>query len=198
MIQKKITRKRPADGDIIELCIDGLGYIYFKYIDILKFRPVSSNQYLIKVYKKIFLSPIEDINLIERELLLPPMAIAGANELMKVLKTRIVANEEIYEDDKILPDVKSGNPIFAYGFDEEKYESWTVLKNLGDTRDTFFTTIEKVKHLQWAGAIHVGAIPFRIKLEIFKLKNKDIKTELGLNEWIEEHIYEMCFNASIY
>ena len=69
---------------------------------------------------------------------------------------------------------------------------------MGDVNDTFFTTIDKVRHLQWAGAINIEAIPFRIKLEISKLNNIDIKTATGLNGWLEEHIYEMYSTTPIY
>jgi hypothetical protein len=195
---KKITRQRQKSGDILQIYIDDFGYIYFKIIDILKFNPECSYQYLIRIFKDVYKEPLSEITQLNRDLLIAPIVIGGYNGLMKSLELIIISNEDIFENEKILPDVKRGEPINIYGYDHSKYSKWTVLRELGDTRNTYFTTLEKVKHLEWSGAINITGIPFRIKLELLKLQGKDIKVECGLKDWHEELIYEMAIDLPVY
>lgn len=197
---KQITRKRQKAGDILEIYIEDLGYIYFKIIDILQIKSDSSYPYLIRVYKKIYKDPIHNIADLDRQLLIPPKTISAFNGIMKVLPLRILANEEeILQEEKVLPDVKDGSPIHKYGFDASKYKKWLVIKELGDTMNSYYTDdYDKVRHLEWVGALNVIGIPFRIKLELLKLQGKDIKTEYGLKDWHEEMIYQQTHDLPIY
>jgi hypothetical protein len=196
---KEITRKRQKDGDILEIFIEDFGYVYFKYIDILKIKSDSSYPYLIRIYKKVYSESINNLQVLDRDLLIAPITISGSNGLMKALKLRIVVNEEIYENEKILPDVKNGSPIFVGGYDASKHEKWQVLKDLGDTmKASYIIDYNKVSHLEWGGAMNITGIPFRIKLELLKLEGKDIKKECKLKDWHEELIYEMSNKLPIY
>lgn len=197
-MDKEINRKRLIHGDILEIEIDNHGFVYFKYLNIQKFNPDSSYPDLIRIYKKVYDSPLYNPVSLDRELLIAPKLISGRLGIFKALNIRIVANENVFEEEKVMPDVKTGYPDHLYGFEEEKYEKWKVMKEMGDTMKSFFTTLGKVRHLEWAGAMNITGIPFRIKLELLKLQGRDIKLEYGLKDWHEELIYQQSINLPAY
>lgn len=197
---KPITRKRQKAGDILEIYIEEFGYVYFKLMDIRKVKPDSSYPFMIRVYKTVYKKPIENISDLGRDLLFAPITISAYNGMMKLPNIRIIANEEeINDDEKILPEVKRGSPPFVFGYEGNKYDEFWVLKDLGDVLNVYMVNdYQKVRHLEWAGAMNIIGIPFRIKLELLKLEGKDIKEENGLKDWHEELIYEMTKDLPIY
>lgn len=197
-MNKEISRKRLVHGDVLEIEIDNFGFAYFKYINVQKINPDSSYPDLIRIYKNLYEHPINNLESLDRELLVAPKLISGRSGIFKALKIRIVANENVFEEEKIMPDVKIGYPDHLYGFEEEKYEKWKVKKDMGDSIKSYFTTLDKVRHLEWAGAMNITVIPFRIKLELLKLQGKDIKLEYGLQDWHEEFIYLQSINLPVY
>jgi hypothetical protein len=195
---KEIKRKQLVNGDIIELDIKNYGFLYAKYINILSFYPESSYPDLLRIYKKCYKSPIDKLELLDRELLVAPLAIAGIKGIVKTLGCKVIANEVVAKSEEILPEVKRGHPPFMNGYDESKYEKFMVLKNLGDVNSFYFSIPKKVKHLEWAGGTNVQSIMFRIKLELLKLEGKDIKKVEALKDWLEEEVYNRAINLPCY
>ncbi len=195
---KKINRKKLKHGDVIEFYIQGLGYNYAKFVNVLQIFKSSSYPHALRIYKEVRKTKLEDVADLNRELLIAPIAISGGNGIIKVLNCEIIANEDFDKEEIILPDVKEGYPPFAGGYVEENYEKMEVLKNLGDVDDSFYAKPKNVKHLEWAGASNVEGIPFRIRLEQLKLHGKDIKKVDGLKDWLEENIYERAIRLPVY
>lgn len=195
---EEIKRKTLINGDVIEIEIKDYGYVYAKYINVLLIYPEASYPDLLRIYKTVYNKPLDKLIDINRQLLIAPLAIAGIKGIFKTLKCKIVLTENVSEEEKVLPDVKRGHPPFIGGYDETKYNKWMVLSKLGDTTKTTFSTLEKVRHLEWAGATNVEILPFRIKLEILKLNHKDIKKEEGINGWLEEEFYQRSINMPSY
>lgn len=195
---QEIKRKSLKNGDIIEIKIEEYGYVYAKYINVLLIYPETSYPDLLRIYKSVYVEPLDNLILLKRDLLIAPLAIAGLKGIFKTLHCKIIANETVEGEDEVLPDVKRGHPPFIGGYDDTKYEKWMVLKKLGDPTKFSFENYESVKHLEWAGATNVEVIKFRIKLELLKLQGKDIKKEIGLNDWLEEEIYKRAINLPIY
>lgn len=195
---EKIKRKKLKHGDVIEFHIQGLGYNYAKFINVNEIFKSSSYPHALRIYKEVRKTKLGDLADLNRELLIAPIAIAGGNGIVKVLNCEIIGNEDFDAEELILPEVKNGYPPFVGGYVEENYEKMEILKNLGDIHDFFYTKPQKAKHLEWVGAVSVEAISFRIKLEQLKLLGKDIKKVDGLNDWLEEHIYECSIRLPIY
>ena len=195
---EEIKRKKIIDGDIIEIEIKNFGYVYAKYINVLRIYPETSYPDLLRIYQKIYSKPITNLTSLDRELLIAPLAIAGIKGIFNILKCKIIGNEEVVIEEETLPDVKRGHPAFVGGYDDTQYDKWMVLKKLGDPTKFLLTKLENVKHLEWAGATNIEVLIFRIKLELFKLQGKDIKKEIGLKDWLEEEFYNRAINLPIY
>jgi hypothetical protein len=195
---KEIIRKKLLHGDILEIEILDYGFAYLKYLNIQKFNLNCGYPDLVRIYKGFYAKPIIELKELDRELLIAPITISGRLGIFKVLNIKIICNEEVLIEEEIMPDVKIGYPDDLFGFEIEKYEKMKVMKDMGDTINTYFTTLDKVKHLEWAGATNVRSIPFRILLENLKLQGKDIKEVFGINNFLEEIEYEKTKSMPIY
>ncbi len=194
----QIKRKKLIHGDILEIEMPNYGFIYAKYINVLSFFTESGYPDVLRVYNKCEEKPIDRLEILNRDLLFAPQPIAGIKGIIKRLDCKIIANESVNQDEEILPDVKRGHPPFINGYDESKYEKFMVLRNLGDVKDYYFSTSEKVKHLEWAGALNIEGLIFRIKIELLKIENKDIKKEEGIKDWLEQEIYDRTIRLPCY
>jgi hypothetical protein len=122
---------------------------------------------------------------------LAPFFLVGFSAAISKYKWTILKNEEVENTEEFIPDTKRSWPPFV-----ENPDKWGFITRF-DTH-LIFTEYENVKHLDDSTGKHVSVIPFLIELEKLKLEGKDIKNEMGLNDWLEEVTYKNHFHLPIY
>lgn len=184
-----------SNGNIVQIPLSKYmaGYGYCKFLDPAQVWENDLNiPFVILIYNYITESSKCEIEEINRELLLPPMCIAGANGARKLGWT-VVGNEAILEEEKFLPHVKSGWPHFA-----PEPERWLYFEELGNTTKQHFADYENVRHLEMNRLLNIELVPFRIVLESLKLEGKDIKDYVKGFDFLEEHEYNEVKNLQPY
>jgi hypothetical protein len=178
-----ITRKILRNGDIICIPIKDIGFAYAKYINVDKtFDLTFSYAEYVKFYVGIYPQRITDISQLNREVLIPPITIVTYT-VVKRLGWEIFYNEEIFEDDKIIPDTKKGWPPFIFHDDERLYEEWRFFKfskNEPEKSKSSSIIYEKVKHLLLAGILNSHLIPVFLIIENNKFLGKPLEDGLGV------------------
>jgi hypothetical protein len=161
-------------------------FSYGKIIDPKLIADPIYYPHFIRVYSDISEQPISSADSLNRELLLAPFPIVGGSAAITKFGWKIVANEPVLNDEEWIPDTKVGWPLFS-----NPPERWAYKKRYS-THFTF-STWENVQHLNDATGKNIEVIPFLIELELLKKEGKDIKTEYGVKDWLEQIIYD-CYS----
>lgn len=180
------------NGNILEIPLKGdYGFGYCKILDPMKIWCTNNIPVIFRIYNfrsKQKVSRAEEIN---RDLLIAPITVVGASAIRK-FEWRVVSKEKVGENEKFLPDVKTPWPPFG------PIEKWGYYEDLGDPTKMHFAKFEQVEHLDWPQSLNIENIPFRITMEFMKIENKDIKEEIGLENWLEENEYKLSYPLPIY
>lgn len=183
------------NGDILQIPLSKYieGYGYGKFLDPVKVWGGDINlSGVILIYHFISKTQEDDIKEVDRELLLPPLAVSGIKGVSK-LGWRVIGNEFITEEETFLPHVKGGWPHLA-----SKPERWLYYEELGNSRKQHFADYEDVKHLEMNGQLNIELIPFRIAMEYLKIRGEDIKSQVEELNWLEEYEYNQSKDLPIY
>lgn len=186
--------KRLKNGDIIEIPLNSqYGYGYAKFLNSIKMWGNKNLPDVLRIFKYHSLIPVSNLSeIIDRELLIAPIAIGGSKNLLNN-GCSIIGTELITEADKFLPQVKSGWPHF-----EENPTQWVYYEDLGDTTKMYFTDYDKVKNLEYSRVLDVSILPFRIIMELMKLEGKDIRSTKVKFGWLEEIEYKQSIGIVPY
>lgn len=185
--------RRPKNGDILEipLLLD-YGYGYAKFLNSKKIWNDKDITDVLRVFNYTSPSRLNMIDDITRELLIAPVALAGASGIYS-LGWKTIGNEPIKDEDKFLPDVKTGWPPLL-----DPPQRWAYYEDLGSTTKMHFSEFHKVSHLEYSNLLNIEIIPFRITMEILKLENKDIKKMMPELDFLEEVQYRKSFDTPSY
>lgn len=187
-----IKRRYLKHGDIVEIqLIHSKKFVYGKIVNPLKINNPIKLPFFLRVYKSVHNSELSDLNCLTRELLLAPFYLIGQSAAVTKFGWKIIGTENVLEEEEFIPDTKREWPMYPL-----KPEKWGYIKNF-DTK-VIFSDYDKVKHLDDSSGKNIEIIPFLIELEIMKLQGKDIKSEFGIRDWLEEHYYEKQSKLPIY
>lgn len=186
--------QRLKNGDIIEIPLNNqYGYGYAKFLNSKKIWENKNLTDILRIFKFSSLNPVDDCKVIpDRELLMAPVAIGGANGLIKS-GCRIIGNELITETDKFLPHVKSGWPHL-----DPSPKKWVYYEDLGDTTKMHFAEYDKLRNLEYSRVLHISILPFKITMELMKLEGKDIKSTRDVFDWLEDIEYKQSYDIDPY
>jgi len=190
-----MSRTVIKNGDIVQIPLSKYmsGYGYGKYIDAVKvFRGAINLPSIIRLYSHITETPEQNPKMIRRDLLMAPIALVGIKGAHK-LGWKTIDNEQISEDDKFLPDVKSGWPPLI-----PVPERWVYKEELGNPEKLHFAEYDNVKHLENSRLLNIEMVPFRIAMENLKLEGKNIKDIIKSMDWLEEAEYNSSYDLPPY
>jgi hypothetical protein len=182
------------NGDIIEIPLNNhYGYGYAKFLNSIKIWGNKNLPDVLRIFKFSSLKPVNDLGaILDRELLIAPVAIGGSKNLLKN-GCRVIGNELITETDKFLPHVKSGWPHF-----DTNPKKWIYYEDLGDTTKMHFADYDKVKNLEYSRVLDISILPFRIIMEQMKLEGKDIQSVKEKFDWLEDIEYKQSNSIAPY
>ncbi|MFZ4544715.1 MAG: Imm26 family immunity protein [Saprospiraceae bacterium] len=181
--EKLINRKNLRNGDVVCIPIKDLGFAYGKYINVDEiFNIESSYSNFMKFYVGIYPEKISNLDQLSREVLIPPTTVV-THTVVKRLGWEIFLNEEIFEEDKLIPDTKKGWPPFAYYPNELDYEKWLYLHFFsGKSGKEVMGEIDypKIRHLMYEGILSAELMPIWLIVENNKLNGEELAKGLGI------------------
>ena len=188
----EVKRKHIKHGDIVEIKLPNLHrFSYGKIIEPKQLKSPIDLPHFLLVYKNTFEQPIPSTETLNRELLLAPFYIVGGSAAITKFGWRIVSNEKVSEAEEWIPDTKEGWPLFS-----NPPEKWGYKQR--HSTQLVLSEYERVKHLDDAKGKNIEAIPFLIELELLKNEGKDIQLEFGIQNWLEQAIYDSFIQLPVY
>ena len=185
-----IKRNNIKHGDVVEVELPNKrGFGYLKCIEPKKFN--EDAPLTILIYNWQSKEPIEDLGLIDRNLLLAPLWIAGSSAAITKFDWKILVNEDVSEDEMWLPDTKGGWPPL-----KQSPEKWAYFEQF--STKPIFAEYENVKHLNENVGFSIEGIPYLILMELLKLQDKDIKNDIDTDDWLDEVVYERMADLPSY
>lgn len=176
--------KKLKGGDILQISLPAdLGFAYAKYIDLSKLDKDTLLPDLIRVYNYRSPRPVTDPkNLINTELILCPLLIAGIVPAIASRNWQIVASEPIAEEDKVIPHFKR--------MEEHKMKEiqWYYVID-ADNSKKIRANYESVKHLEFMGAIGSDLVGTKIAMALLKDEGEKIEDYFSLQDFFEKDFY---------
>lgn len=187
-----VKKRYIRHGDIVEIKLPHLNrFSYCKVVEPKQLTRPINLPHFIRVYSDTYKQPIPSTEMLNRKLLLAPFYIVGGSAAITKFGWRVVSNEVVSEAEEWIPDTKEGWPLFS-----NLPEKWGY-KQCYST-ELIFSEYERVSHLDDATGKNVEVIPFLIELELLKNEGKDIRTEYGINNWLEQTIYNSFIQLPVF
>ncbi len=187
-----INIKYLKHGDIVKVPLSRTRqFAYGKIIDPKKIKEPLELPLFLRVYRSIHEDAITHLHEVSRELLLALFYLVGQSAAVSKMGWKIMTTEKVTVEEEVIPDTKMAWPPLSLNA-----EKWGYSKRF--STNIIFADYEKVKHLDDSSGKNIEIVPFLIEMEVLKINGKDIKKELGLQDWLEEVNYKIFSALPVY
>lgn len=178
-----MARVKVKSGDIYQIGLpNNLGFAYVKCVNLLEFMPDTQYATMIMVYNiRSSISLQLGSEIIDKELILCPLLIAGILPAIKSGTWKLIGNIPTSAADFILPEYKRGEP-------DDSPKKWYFISNL-DIREKVESDFNQVKHLETFGATGSELVGVKIAMALLQDEGKAIEEYFELDEFYIKYYY---------